>query len=53
VSKWYLGKVGDMEGMRWIEDLYAQPDKNGVRAQNTSPLPMIVFRHEKYRLVSV
>jgi prepilin-type N-terminal cleavage/methylation domain-containing protein len=33
-----LGKVSDMEAMRWT---------------NTSPLPMIVFRHEKYRLETV
>lgn len=27
--------------------------KNGVRAQNTSPLPIILFRRKKYRLVSL
>ena len=25
--------------------------KNGVRAQNTSPQPIIYFRHKKYRFV--
>jgi integrase len=49
----YLGKVSDMKAMRWIENLYGEANKNGVRIQNTSPLPMIVLRCQKYRFVSV
>ena len=49
MSKWYLGKVSDMEAMRWIEITVDQ--KNGVKAQNTPHLPIIYFRRKKYRLV--
>ena len=45
MSKWYLGKFGDMEAMRWIENLYGCSNKKwGEDTQNTSPLPIMLFR---------
>ena len=46
----YLGKVSDMEAMRWVENLYGGSNKkDGVKTQNTSPLPIIYFRDKKAR----
>jgi hypothetical protein len=39
-----------MEAMRWIE-ITVDQRKNGVRTKNTSPLLIMLFRHEKYESV--
>ncbi len=32
--------------------IFTVDQKNGVRTQNTSPLPIMLFRWEKYRFIS-